>query len=236
MDESTSRSNEATKARPTTLLVGATGLVGSATLRELLQADQMVTTLARRPVTQLGPGHQTQVVDFEQLEQVDLNQPVSRAVSALGTTLKQAGSRAAFRRVDYDYVLASARLAKRLGARQFVLVSSMGADAASRNFYCRVKGEVETALGQLGFTALVILRPSLLLGSRPELRVGERLGQTLGRAIGPAFLGRLSRYRPVEAAVVARAIGRVTEQAIFQEGRHLLESDAIARLGAMIQA
>jgi hypothetical protein len=75
-----------------------------------------------------------------------------------------------------------------------------------------------------------------LLGSRPELRVGERLGQTLGRAIGPAFLGRLSRYRPVEAAVVARAIGRVTEQAIFQEGRHLLESDAIARLGAMIQA
>ena len=197
-----------TKTAPgrTVLLVGATGLVGSACLR-LLLADPGVARLiilSRRPLLlpqAARPGIDVvqHVADFERLDALAGQLACDQVICALGTTMRRAGSGAAFRRVDHDHVLAVARLALAQGAGHFLVVSSMGADAQSANFYYRVKGEMEDALRALHYPSLTIARPSLLLGQRPEWRWGEELGKRLG-ALLP------SRWRPIEAERVAAAL------------------------------
>jgi uncharacterized protein YbjT (DUF2867 family) len=118
---------------------------------------------------------------------------------ALGTTMRQAGSEAAFRLVDLEYPVALARAARQRGVRHFLLVSAVGASATSRVFYNRVKGEVEAAITSMGFPAVTVARPSLLLGQRPERRFGEQVGKVLG-VLAP------ERWKPVSAALVARAL------------------------------
>jgi uncharacterized protein YbjT (DUF2867 family) len=138
---------------------------------------------------------------------------------ALGTTIRTAGSRAAFRRVDHDYVVSLARLARAHGARHFLLVSSVGADPRSRVFYSRVKGEVESAVQTLGYPSLTIVRPSLLLGPRSEFRLGEALVKPLG----PLFP---RRYRPVHARAVAATMIRAALE--DRSGVRIVESREIA--------
>jgi uncharacterized protein YbjT (DUF2867 family) len=128
------------------------------------------------------------------------------ACCALGTTIAAAGSQDAFRRVDFDCTLAFARFALRAGARRFVLVSSVGADAGSTNFYLRVKGEVEDALRALPFESLVVLRPGLLLGDRRESRPAEALARFVAPLFNPLLLGPLAKYRSVYADRVAAAM------------------------------
>jgi uncharacterized protein YbjT (DUF2867 family) len=118
---------------------------------------------------------------------------------ALGTTIKKAGSQARFREIDHDLPLQAARLGLANGARHYLLVSSLGANPGSGLFYSRVKGEVEEDLRVLGYPQLTIARPSLLLGVRDEIRLGERLFPALGWLMPP-------KYRPIEARDVARAM------------------------------
>lgn len=188
------------------LLAGATGLVGGEILRGLLADDTVasVHVLARRALQIQHPKLQAQVVDFAALPPLPA---LDEAYLALGTTIKVAGSQAAFRAVDVDANLAVARAALAAGARRLGLVSAMGADPQSRVFYNRVKGELEEAVKGLGFEALVIARPSLLLGDRGALgqpvRMGEHAGSLLAGLLRPLIP---ARYRPIRASAVARAL------------------------------
>ena len=187
-------------------LAGATGLVGRELLAGLL-ADPSVTevhALGRRPLAVQHPRLTSHIVDFTALPDLP---PLDEVYLALGTTIAAAGSQEAFRAVDLDASLAVARAARAAGARRLGLVSAMGADAASRIFYNRVKGELENAVDALGFEALLIARPSLLLGDRAALgqppRPGEKIGELLGSWLRPITP---RTYRPIAAAAVARAL------------------------------
>lgn len=199
-------------SRLTVLLVGASGLVGRHALLQLL-ADPAVGEVRvwlRRPLTPaglLGSAH-VPGMDKLRLQQIDFTKMTEHAATlvgvdwvlcALGTTIRQAGSQAAFRQVDHDYPLALARLAKAAGVPAFGLVSAVGADARSRVFYNRVKGELEAALRGLGLPHVTVVRPSLLAGERAEFRLGERLGLCFGFLMPPA-------YRPVQAWQVAAGL------------------------------
>jgi uncharacterized protein YbjT (DUF2867 family) len=185
------------------IVAGATGLVGRALVRQLAaeSAWREVRALTRRD---LPPGmtQGTAIpvrVDFSQLDPPPPWAAADHVFCALGTTMRQAGSAEAFRRVDLDYPVALARATLAQGARHFLLVSAVGASPRSRFFYNRVKGEVEEAIGGLGFRSLTIARPSLLLGDRGSFRWAEQVGKVVG-LIAPA------RWRPVEAERVARAL------------------------------
>lgn len=182
--------------------------MGRATL-ELLLSDpgtERVVTVTRRPLPH--PPHprlDARVVEFELLhEQPDLFK-VTHVMCALGTTMRQAGSRPAFRRVDYYYPLTLAKLGLQGGARHFLLVSAVGARYGSRFFYNHVKGEIEKDVRVLPYQSITILRPSLLLGDREEFRLGERVAQALGRFFP-------ERYRPVHARDVAAGLVRAAHQ------------------------
>lgn len=207
-----------------TLLAGATGLVGQEILHALLADDTVdsVHVLARRPGPMVHAKLVWQVVDFASLPALPV---VDEAYLALGTTIKAAGSQAAFRAVDFDMNLAVARAALQAGARRLGLVSAMGADSASRVFYNRVKGELEAAVTALGFEGLVIARPSLLLGERGALgqapRAGERIGAMLAGLLRPLIP---ADYRPIKAVDVARALLAQVPQA---RGNRILRSGAM---------
>ena len=185
------------------LLVGATGLVGREMLKLLVDepACTRIIVLARRPLPSPPPKVEAHVVDFDHLEAAASLVDADAVFCALGTTMRQAGSQERFRRVDYGYALAVARLARERGARQFLLVSALGADARSRIFYNRVKGELEEAVLALGYPGVTIVRPSLLLGEREEFRLGERIFAHLGWLVP-------RRFKPVRAASVAAALVR----------------------------
>ncbi|MCC6929152.1 MAG: NAD(P)H-binding protein [Gemmatimonadaceae bacterium] len=205
------------------LLAGATGLVGRELLA-LLEADQgvaEVVVLVRRALATEVDDRRVRVVvtDFEALDDAARRNPslfaVDQLFCALGTTIKQAGSQPAFRRVDHDYPLQLARLARAAGARHFLLVSALGADAGSRVFYNRVKGELERAVRALDFRSLTIARPSLLEGDRQEVRPGERLAALFGW-LAPA------RWKPVHVRQVARAL--VAAAAADAPGEQIMEN------------
>ena len=192
----------------TALVAGASGLVGRAILQGLLADDEVaaVHVLVRRPLGAQHPKLTVHTVDFAALAPLS---PVDEAYLALGTTIKVAGSEAAFRAVDFDASLAVACAAQVAGARCIGVVSAMGADPASRIFYSRVKGELEEAVCGLGYQGIVIARPSLLVGDRAALgqpeRAGERIGLRVGRWLKPLIP---ANYRPIDASQVARALLR----------------------------
>ena len=164
-------------------MIGATGLVGSLAGPKLLARGHKVEALVRRPSGIAQPGWSEHVAPPAQWPSILGSMEVDAAVSALGTTMRQAGSQAAFRAVDHDMVTAFARAAAAAGARRMVVASSVGADPGSANFYLRTKGEMERALGEIGFERLDILRPGLLRGERgSERRLGERIGIALSRS------------------------------------------------------
>lgn len=210
------------------LIAGATGLVGGHLLDALL-ADTGVSAvhaLSRRPLARTHPCLHTHLVDFAQLPALPM---VHEVYLALGTTIRVAGSQAAFRAVDLDANLAVAQAAAAAGARRVGLVSAVGASALSPVFYNRVKGELEQALQSLDLDALVIARPSLLLGDRNGLgqppRIAERLAAPLAQGLAPLIP---AAYRPVQARDVARALAITTPRA---EGIVRLSSADLTRRG-----
>lgn len=195
----------------TAIVIGATGLVGKALVNRLCQDDRytQITCLLRSPLPANDyhdPMHKIQplVIDFNQLQDFQGYFTVDHVYCCLGTTIKKAGSESAFRRVDFEFVHVCAQLARAQRAKSFVWISSLGANANSRNFYLRVKGEVENAIltmPQLPNAAAV--RPPLLMGVRKEERVGEAWGIKILQAISPIMKGPLAKYRPVHAQQVA---------------------------------
>jgi uncharacterized protein YbjT (DUF2867 family) len=214
------------------LLAGASGLVGSQCLKRLLGEPgyARVITLTRRLLPHDDPKLEQRVVEFDRLGAAGVDFPRATDVfCCLGTTMRQAGSEAAFRQVDFTYVVSLASLSLGAGARQFLLVSSLGASPKSRIFYSRVKGETEAAVAALSFEARQIFRPSILVGERGERRAGEAIGAAVMRGAASAMLGPLRKYRPIAAATVAEAMVRVALRA--PRGITVYESDEIQRLG-----
>lgn len=210
------------------LLAGASGLVGRKIL-QLLTNDSSVAQvhlLSRRPLALQHPKVQVHLVDFGSLPELP---KVDEVYLAIGTTIKTAGSQAAFRAVDLDTNLAVAHTAKLAGARRLGLVSAAGADEHSSIFYNKVKGELEQALKQLQFETLVIAQPSLLLDSRTGLgqptRVGERFAIPLAKLLAP-FLP--ATYKPVYAQAVAKVITQTTPNST---GTVILNSGQLVEIG-----
>ena len=199
--------------KKTALLAGATGLVGSALLPLLLASERYasVIVVGRRPVSLTHPKLTQVVIDLRQLEAERARLMADDVYCCLGTTRKQAGSRAAFYQVDFSYVVQLATLTAANFATQFLVVSSLGADVDSYFYYSRVKGEMEAAVRQVPFRAIHIFRPSLLLGDRPTPRLGERLSAAVLALLRPLLRGSLAKYRPVAATTVAQAMLRAAE-------------------------
>ncbi len=190
---------------PNAVIAGSSGLTGSALLKLLLvnQQNEIVYTLGRCASVENSAHHCPLVVDFDALPTLPR---CDLAYCCLGTTIKKAGSKEAFRKVDYDYVVNFARAAKETGVSRFLVVSALGANSKSSIFYSRVKGDMEDAIGELGFDSVHIFQPSFLLGDRAEARTGERIGIRAFKAISPLLLGRVRKYRPIAATDVARAM------------------------------
>ncbi|MBC7790190.1 MAG: oxidoreductase [Anaerolineae bacterium] len=207
------------------LILGATGLVGNECVRQFAHhpAFERVVVLARKPLPpgMSSPKVREHIVEFDGMKDYATLFSTTHVLCALGTTLRSAGSKSRFRDVDYGFVLTAARLGKQQGARHFLLVSSLGADPSSRVFYSRVKGEAEVAVAGLSYRSLTIVRPSLLLGTRREFRLGEALTKPL------AFLAP-AMYRPVHARDVAAAL--LHAAVADQPGRRIIESRDIRAL------
>ncbi len=217
------------------VVLGATGLVGRALVRELIRVGTRVVAAGRSPPdADVSFEVAFHPLDFEALcESPDaagvLFEGVDAVFIALGTTRRQAGSREAFRRVDLDYVRAAAQAARLGGVPHLLAVSSLGASLTGSTFYLRVKGEAEEALTALGFPALTLVRPALLLGPRDEPRPGERVSAAVLRGLRPVLRGALQRYRPIPAEVVARAMVRASGDP--PSGVAIFESHHLAALG-----
>jgi uncharacterized protein YbjT (DUF2867 family) len=213
------------------LLAGASGLIGSHVLRLLIEDPEYerVTVVGRRDLPVAHKKLLQRVVDFDRLRELADFPRVHAVFCCLGTTIKQAGSEAEFRKVDYSYVLELARLALRHRASQFLVVTAVGADPRSRVFYSRVKGDVDEAVRRLQFDGVHIFHPSLLLGKRAHARPLERLLMLFSPLVSWVMMGPLARYRPIGAARVARAMVRVAREGT--RGVHVYESGQIRRLG-----
>ena len=207
----------------TVWIAGGSGLVGGELLKKLLADDAFgrVISVGRKTLS-LNHLKLTQAtVDFTDPAAFAALPAPDAAFSCLGTTIKKAGSKEAFRAVDHDAVLTFAKAAKARGARVFLHVSSMGADSRSGMFYQAVKGQTEEALAGLGFDSVVALQPSILDGDRPDSRPLESLGLSIGRALGPL----LGKYRPTPARAVAAAM--VAAWKADQRGARVIEAKEI---------
>ena len=204
------------------LILGATGLVGTELLAQVT-ADRSITqivTISRRPVPDSRV--ESHVFPLEDMEKYASLFETDEIFCALGTTIKKAGSREEFRRIDHDLPLQAARIGRRHGASQFLLVSAMGADSGSRIFYNRVKGQLEDDIQTLGYASITIARPSLLLGPREESRFGETVAKKL------SFLQR-GKYKPVEAGAVAHALVEAAREG--RPGVRIIEAREMQRGG-----
>ena len=190
------------------MVLGATGLTGGEVVLGLLKAPftERIVVLARTALPLEHPKLEQHLVDFDQLESLESLFAVDALVVCLGTTIKKAGSKAQFRRVDYDYALTAATLARAQGAKGLILMSAIGASPSSAIFYSRVKGELEVAVRQLDYPFLSIYHPSLLLGHRKEHRIAESIGVAAMTVINRTLFGPLKKYRAIDASVVAAAM------------------------------
>lgn len=206
----------------TACVAGATGLVGGAVLRRLLDDPATLRVIAptRRPL----PPH-AKLDNPILTTDWPLLSPLDEAYGCLGTTRKDAGSDAAFRAVDYDLALAFARAAKTAGAKRFGLVSSLGADANSSFLYPKTKGEAENAVAGLGFETTIIVRPSLLLGKREKPRAIEGFSETFLGLAAPLLIGPLRKYRAISGETVAAAL--IASVRGHFPGKLVLESDSL---------
>jgi uncharacterized protein YbjT (DUF2867 family) len=213
-------------ANKTALVIGATGLVGEETLKQLLNSAQYskVIGLTRRPLDIKHAKLENPVVDFDKPGQYS-SIKADDVYCAMGTTIGKAGSQAAFKRVDFEIPLLVAKLALDNGAAKFILVSSMGADAKSMVFYSRTKGELEQALAQLKYKAVLIFRPSILLGNRKEYRAGEAIGRFAAEKLSFLFAGPLAKYKGTPVDLLAKAM--IKEAGENVSGVRIIENNEI---------
>lgn len=215
----------------TALIAGASGLVGKATVYALLESGiySRVTVLVRKPMPLKHHLLHQVIVEWNKLENHHNDLGADDVYCCLGTTIANAGSKEAFKKVDFEYPLALAKSCLANQSRQFILISAMGANPQSTIFYNRVKGEVETAIKNLGFTSVHIVRPSLLLGNRKELRIGELVAKGIMRIFNFAMIGPLLKYKAIEPKVVAKAMLAIAQQGYT--GYNIYENNELFRLG-----
>ena len=211
-------------------IVGASGLVGSHLVQQLVESSQVteVIALTRSPLLSSHPKVKNQIVDFETLPSI----PADVYVSCLGTTIKVAGSKDAFRKVDHDYVLNFGKMAEKAGGKKLYVVSAMGANPQSSVFYNRTKGEMETDIARLLIPEIGVLRPSLLLGHRKESRPLEVAAQKAFPVLNGLLQGPFKKYRAIHAKDVARAIFRLISNG--SPGFSVYDSDQIQSLSSRL--
>lgn len=192
----------------TALVAGATGLVGQFLLQHLLADPRYssIKVLSRRPLEQNHSKLQTLLTDYSGLESLGQALRADDVYCCLGTTMRKAGSKAAFERVDYHMVVNLAWTTKKASAQRFLVISAAGTCEKSLSYYSRVKAHMEKTVAEAGFETTHILRPSILMGPRREHRPGERFALMASPLLSPLLQGSLKKYRPIEADEVAAAM------------------------------
>jgi uncharacterized protein YbjT (DUF2867 family) len=195
----------------TALIAGSSGLIGKQLIQKLIESDQykLIYSISRKQSATADPKLKEIVTDFDHLSELKFEESVDDVFCTLGTTIKKAGSRENFKKVDYRYIIDLANLTRQAGASKFIVVSSMGADPKSSIFYNQVKGMTENALKDVGFDHLIILRPSLLLGDRAEFRFGEKLSSVFMKVF--KFMIP-DNYKAIEGAKVAACMVKMAIQ------------------------
>lgn len=214
------------------IVLGATGLVGKEVTEGLLRSGSWdeVRILVRHALDLDHPKLKQIIINWDQLEQYeDLFNGGSAVFCCLGTTIKKAGSQSNFERVDLHYPLQAAAIAKKKQVKQFLVVSSMGANSKSRSFYTRTKGRMEEGLSALDFQGLHLFRPSLLLGPRQEFRLGERVAAKLMKGLDFLLVGKAAKYRAIQGKTVARAMINIAN--VGTRGVHVYNNEVIHVLG-----
>ncbi len=221
---------EIDRSAKTAVLIGATGLVGSYCLKYLIQhkAYNQIITIARKSMIPKNPKHRHIQVNFEQLEKIYAQFNGDDLYICLGTTIRDAGSKKKFIKVDFTYNLTFAKMASQKGFNQILLVSSVGANADSLFFYNKIKGYLEDEIKKLPFWATHLFQPSVLLGKRPTQRFGEQAAGKIGNVLDRISGGLLTKYKPVEAEVVAKAMIHAAQQ--LNPGLHIYPSHALQKL------
>lgn len=206
----------------TALIAGASGLVGKQLLFKLLENPtyHRIIALVRKKLPIRHDKLVQMEVDFDKLYDYKYQLLGDDFFCCLGTTLKKAGSKEAFYKVDYNYCYELAKIAVENKAQNFLLVSAVGADAASTIFYSRVKGELERDIQALPIQHIHIFHPSLLVGNRLEHRLGEKLGIGLAKVVSPLLTGSLKKYKPIEATKVANALINAAQQVPNGQVKH----------------
>jgi uncharacterized protein YbjT (DUF2867 family) len=211
----------------TAIILGATGLTGNELLKQLLNDDhyQKIILFSRKSTNIKNSKLTEYLTNFDQLHKIK-NLVIGDIIfCCLGTTIKIAGSKTAFRKVDFNYISDFALLAKQNGLNQFYLQSSIGADSQSNNYYLKIKGETENAIKKLNFESFTIFRPSMLVGNRIEFRFGETLGKLAMRFLSFLFVGRLKLYKAIDAKQVAKAM--IYESKLNKVGYFVFENDKL---------
>ncbi|MCS5590800.1 MAG: hypothetical protein NZ824_12625 [Candidatus Thioglobus sp.] len=188
------------------IIAGSTGLVGRNLLEVLCSKQESVIALTRRPISDLPTNANQLILDFDSFEKNGSLPPCNHVFICLGTTIKKAGSQENFRKVDIGYCLGIAKKAKESGAETLSLISSIGADSTSKNFYLRTKGELEEAIQELQFPVLNIFRPSFLVGQRSEKRLSEVVVLKFAKIMDFFLVGSASKYRSVKAELLAKTM------------------------------
>lgn len=209
----------------TALIVGATGLIGKHLTQKLLTSNfyEKVSVIVRKPLNIIHPKLEQIVIDFDNLDASKVN--ADDIFCCLGTTMKQAGSKDAFYKVDFTYPLNFAKAGLANGAKQFLVVSSMGADKKSMVYYSRVNGEIENALSDLNYPTLIILRPSMLAGERENPRIGEKIGKVVMDFFAPLMP---DKYKVIAGEKVAQAMLELAQKNF--KNKAIFESDSLQKI------
>jgi uncharacterized protein YbjT (DUF2867 family) len=188
------------------IVAGSTGLIGRNVIEALSNTNQSVVALTRRSISNLPHNITELIIDFDAFEKHGSLPPCSNVFICLGTTIKTAGSKENFRKVDIDYCLSIAKKAKKSGAETLSLISSIGANSSSKNFYLKTKGQLEEAIQDLGFSTVNIFRPSFLVGERSEKRMAEKVAIKLAKIMDLFLIGSARKYRSIKAELLAKTM------------------------------
>jgi uncharacterized protein YbjT (DUF2867 family) len=215
----------------TALIIGSTGLIGSQLLHSLLDSQDYlkVITFVKRDTGIKHKKLTQHIINFDAPDTYKNLIVGDDLFCTIGTTIKKAGSKEAFRKVDFEYPSQFATFALQNKVKQFLIISSLGADSKSGNFYLKTKGEIQEFLKNCNFQSVAVLQPSLLLGNRTEFRLGEKVGAFFMKTLSFLFLGNLKKYKPIESKTVAKALLKIAQTNNI--GFKVYESDAIQEIG-----
>jgi uncharacterized protein YbjT (DUF2867 family) len=211
------------------LIIGASGLIGRSCLEEILKDSyyDKVEIFVRRTMGSTNPKLKERIINFDEIKNISEFQ-ADHIYCCLGTTIKIARTKEAFRKVDYEYVIEAAKLGEKSGSTKFLVISSIGANNKTSNFYLHTKGDMEEDIKKTAIPSIIIFRPSLLTGERNEYRFGEKAGKIFMDLFGFFFIGKLKKYKSIKAADVAKAM--IKSAKTDKTGKYIIESDEIQKI------